>query len=137
MGWQSRPPSPRSCLLTLQLCLPACRIPPSPPESRFCFFGLRREPAAPSHTRQRRPARLESQRNSFPRSSHAFSRSWKRQRVAPHYHQVTGTEILDNATAMLAPSVSRRLEKTSGKACQHRWAFAFIGGDIQADATRL
>lgn len=106
-------------------------------ESRFCFFGLRREPAAPSHTRQRRPARLESQRNSFPRSSHAFSRSWKRQRVAPHYHQVTGTEILDNATAMLAPSVSRRLEKTSGKACQHRWAFAFIGGDIQADATRL
>lgn len=132
VGRQRRPPSPRSRLLALQLCLPACRIPPSPPEPRFCFFGLRREPAAPSHTRQRRPARLESQhavawlRNGFPRSSHAFGPSCKRERVAPHYHQVTGTEILDVQQPVLAPNVSRRLEKTGGQACQRQRALLLL-----------
>lgn len=96
VGRQRRPPSPRSCLLALQLCLPACRIPPSPPEPRFCFLGLRREPAAPSHTRQRRPARLESQ--------HAVA--WLRQRLPEKFTRLR-PELQTRACGPTLPSSDR------------------------------
>lgn len=102
VGWQSHPPSPRE-LLSYAPAVFACVLHSSlATRVQVLFFWVvLRTSCSISHTPEAngasgKPTRcgLATQRLP-PRSSHAFGPSGRHQHMAPHHHQVTGTEILD------------------------------------------